>query len=128
MFYYNNKTNQIQITQGDDILGFNFQVVDSETNQPVNLTGSTLTLTIKPTSDTDPLNSNAIVNKNLNIADPTNGIFELNLSNVETSPDNMQVGCYQYDIQQNIEVSPGVFNYVTIIKGIFEVTYQITVN
>ena len=93
-----------------------FTVIIKQNGTPVDITGSTLTITLKkkPTDD-DP----GALQKDAVLTDPTNGTALFTLSSSDTDIDAMS---YYYDIQWKDVAN----NITTILSGSVEVLQDIT--
>ena len=110
-------TTHLSMVRGDSKL-FKVTVKDADGNV-VNILGYDASFTVRD----NPLDMVAVISKTksagITFTDPANGIMQIELSNVDTEVD---VGKYAYDI----EVVDLLSRHVTVLKGNFSVTFDVT--
>tara|TARA_Y100000310_G_scaffold324209_1_gene385811 strand:- start:329 stop:673 length:345 start_codon:yes stop_codon:yes gene_type:complete len=110
-------TTHLSMVRGDSKL-FKVTVKDA-TGTVVNILGYGASFTVRD----NPLDTTSVISKTfgsgITFTDASNGIMQIELSNTDTEVD---VGKYTYDI----EVVDLLSRHITVLKGNFSVTFDVT--
>ncbi len=107
----------LSVTQGDDVT-YNLNFTDAN-GAVVDITGWTIFFTVK-NSPEESADTNALISKTITShTSPTSGLTTIDLSSTDT---NIPKDLYYFDIQ----VKTNTGKIYTVMKGRFEVTYDIT--